>query len=407
MSFLKAIIKDKKHIITFIIIPIVAIMALCFVYSKIYVENIPFGVTDLDNSNLSRTIVQQLKNHPGLKVNYYTDSEADLENAIKEKNVYAGIVIPKDFNRDVIGMKSPSVAILINGTNMVIGSNALGYSSAVLGTLNAGIQLNIFQGKNMLPDSAKQVISTFSIGERILYETQLSYMRNLLYTIMPFVIQMFFMTKFIVPELIKKRQEFYTINIFSKEGMKEMLILLMRILIIITVAVISGFIALCMADKYYSLPLRGSVMIYAILMFIFLINLTAMGFVFAAFIDNMTYFLQFFGMLNLVLMLTCGIAWPEYVMPDGFFQVVKSIWPFAHIALPIKYLNLKGVGLDILMPYLKDGLLYTAVWMPIGIGLYSARIAFTKYKNKKDLDKNEDSDNDVLELGQELASQIS
>lgn len=407
MDFLKAIIKDKKQTMTFIMVPIFAIMAVCFVYSKIYVENIPFGVVDLDNSTVSRTFVQQLKNHPGLKVDYYSDSETELEKAIKEKRVYGGVVIPKDFNKDILDKKSPSVVLLINGTNMVIGNTVLGYSSTVLGTLNAGSQLNTFEGKNMLPYIAKQSISTFSIGERILYETQLSYMRNLVYVIMPFVIQMFFMTKYIVPELIKKRKELYEIKIFSKEGMKEIAILIMRILIIITISIISSFIGLCLADKYYSVPLRGSIVLYALLMFIFLINLTAMGLVFAAFIDNMSYFLQFFGMSNLVIILTSGMAFPEYSMPKGFFKVVECIWPFAHIALPIKYLNLKGVGLSILLPNIKNGLLFMAFWLPVGIALYSARIAFTKNKNKKQLEQKENVNNNQIELKQEPAIQLS
>lgn len=90
MKFLRLLNEEKKNIISFFAAPIIGILLVSFVYSKVFVENIPFGVVDLDNSSLSRNIVQQLKNHPGLKISYYTDSEVELENAIKKKQVNGG-----------------------------------------------------------------------------------------------------------------------------------------------------------------------------------------------------------------------------------------------------------------------------------------------------------------------------
>jgi len=85
-------------------------------------------------------------------------------------------------------------------------------------------------------------------------------------------------------------------------------------------------------------------------------------------------------------------------MPAGFAQAVKFIWPFRSAAIPLKFLNLKGVGWDVILPYTKDALLYTAFWLPVGIILYSTKIAFTKNRNKKSLDKKEDSDENLIDI---------
>ena len=156
MRVLRFIARDKKSIISLSLVHIIILIFVCSVFSKIYIENIPFGIADMDNSSLSRTIIQQLKNSPGLNISYYADSQAELEEAIKEKKVNGGIVIPKDFNKDAVRMKSPSLALLIDETNMVVGSNIYAYGNTVIGTVNAGFQLNVFQGKNMLPDIAKK-----------------------------------------------------------------------------------------------------------------------------------------------------------------------------------------------------------------------------------------------------------
>ena len=235
----------------------------------------------------------------------------------------------------------------------------------------------------MLPDSAKKAVASFSYGERILYETQLSYMRYLMYTLIPYLIQGTFLIMFLVPALIKNRKKLNIINIRSKEGSRNMLVLFARILMLIAVTILSSFIGLCILDKYFGLPLRGNVLEYFALMFIFLINITAMGFFFAAFIDNIIYFVQFFSMINIVTFLTSGVPFPEYMMPDSLVRIIKCLWPFMNVALQFKCLNLKGIGWDIILPYIKNGILYSLAWLPIGIGLYFARIQLYKYKNKK------------------------
>lgn len=385
MKLPKLISKDKKYILQFSILPIFSILLIAFIYSKVYIQNITFGVVDHDNTTLSRTIVQQLNTHPGINVNYYTDSEDQLAEAIKKRIVNGGIVIPKGFYQDTLQRKSPSVALIIDGTNTVVGGNLSGYCSTVLSNVNAQLQLGILEGNKLPPNSAMQAVTSFSFGERVLYDSQMGYLRYLGYMFVPLTVQMIFLTNFLIPTLIEERKKFYSVSIRSKEGLQQILTLLARILLLISLLIITSFLGLCVVGKLYNLPLRGSILLYAVLMFILLINLTAMGFVFASFVDNQIYFIMFLGMVNLVIIQTSLVPWPAYMIPAGSIRVVKSVWPFIHAALPLKYLNLKGAGWSVLLPYIKEGLLYTLFWLPTGIGLYSARIGWQKHQINKRL----------------------
>lgn len=381
--FLTAFKDEKNNIIKFLISPIIGALLVGYVFSNPFVQNIPFAIVDNDNSTLSRSIISQLKNTPTLNINLYLDSESDLEKAIDSKKVGGGIIIPKDFAKDVSLSKSPKALILVDGTNMLIGGNALAGCSTVLGTINAGAQLSILQGRGLLPYTAKQTISNFSYVERILYEPQSSYLRNLIYTIVPFMVQMFFLTTFIVPLLIKKRKELESKKIFSKDGLECILNFLFRVIIISTVFVISSFMALCVIKKVFNIHLRGDILIYAALMYLFLINLTVIALVLAAIFDNASYVLLLYQLSNYAIIITCGVTYPIYMMPDGFADKIKAIWPFIHVALPLKYINLKGVGWDAVMPFIRDGFRYTLFWLPVGIVLYFLKIKIKKYKNKK------------------------
>jgi ABC-2 type transport system permease protein len=382
MRFLKFLARDKKSIISLSLLHISIVILVAYLFSRIYIENIPIGIVDMDNSSLSRTVIEELKKSPGVNISYYADSREELQQAIKVKKISGGMVIPKNFNKDVIQKKSPSIALLIDETNLVIGSNLYAYCNGVMGTVNAGAQLKLFQGKNMLPYNATKAITTFSYSERTLYEPQLSYMRYLMYTLVPYLLQGTFIMTFLVPVLIKNREKLNLITIKSKEGLKNILILLTRILMMITVTVCSSLIAFLILGKYFDLPLRGNVLEYLALTSIFLVDLTAIGFLFAALFSNLIYFTQIFTMINIVIFLTSGIPLPEYAMPIGLPKIIKSIWPFMNVALPLKFLNLKGLGWDFIMPFIKNGLVYALKCSSIGIVLYSIRIALSKYKNK-------------------------
>ena len=124
-KFLKILKEESSNLIGAIISPLFTLFLLSYVWSNVYVENIPFGIVDLDNTALSRTVIEQLSNCPSLDVNNFFDSESELQQAMKERKVHGGIIIPDNFSSDVSAKKSPKAEILVDGTNMLIGGNAL------------------------------------------------------------------------------------------------------------------------------------------------------------------------------------------------------------------------------------------------------------------------------------------
>ena len=72
---LRMILKEESsRLIGAIASPLITLLLLSCVWSHVYVENIPFGIVDLDNSSLSRTVIEQLSNCPSLKVDHFFDS---------------------------------------------------------------------------------------------------------------------------------------------------------------------------------------------------------------------------------------------------------------------------------------------------------------------------------------------
>ena len=85
-----------------------------YVWKSPYIEHVSFAVLDEDNSALSRKITELVKTNNYVDVNYYPSSEDELEKAIKKGKVYGGLIIPKDFSKDVALKKTPDCLVAIS-----------------------------------------------------------------------------------------------------------------------------------------------------------------------------------------------------------------------------------------------------------------------------------------------------
>jgi len=374
MKVKELFIKNKSQFIAFFLVPLISLLFIGSVFGNIFVENIPFGIADLDNSSFSRGIVRQFTIHPGLRIAYYAESEADLESAITSRKVLGGIVIPKGFYRDMLEKKSPKALVLIDGTNMLVGNTLQGYSSAIFGTVSAGLQLNILQGRGMAPAQAKSTLSAFTFIDRVMFEPTLSYQKYLVHLVFLYVVQMVFLSMFLVPHLFAKKESLSRIGLRSREARESAKETVLTIIIAIAVLCVTSFLALLVGGKILHVDSFGSFLEHCALIGIFLVDLTAMGLVFAAITKNLGHFQELYAILSMVFLLSAGIPWPGYMMPKAVSLFVQAFWPLFNVAYPFKALHMKGIGWDLVIPRIGQGLIFAAVWGAIGVALYRRKI---------------------------------
>lgn len=376
--------KDKNVLTTLLIVPLIVPFFLHFVYGQIYVENIPFAIADMDNSSLSRSIAQGFENHPGLDVCYYVSSENELEDLIMRKKICGGMLIPKGLSKDLAARQSPKVALIVDGTNIMIGNNAAGYASAVLGTFNAGIQMKFMEGNGMPPSIAQNTMTTFSYSDRVLYEPFLSYICNLVYIIIPFLLQTYFLTTLLLPACVEEKHYWIHNDLTRAQKRNRIGFLTGRILLSILSVCVASYLAFVIYANLRNMPLRGTFGKYAALLAAFLLALSAISLVLTAFFNekNLIYFIEFYFIISSVIIITSGAVWPEYMMPGPLAAAIKSFWPFFHVALPMKYINLKGVGWDMVLPSIGSCLIYFLIWFPAGLFLLRRKIRILREKER-------------------------
>ncbi|MGK0467399.1 ABC transporter permease [Clostridium sp.] len=365
-------------------VPMIVFFTFVFgaVYSNTFVNKIPMVIVDHDNSSTSRTIIKQFDESQGFKITEYANSDSEMQELILRKEVSAGLVIPKSFGKNISEQDAPKTLFVVDGTNLVVGNNAFAYGSEILNTLNAGVQLKVLEAKGMVPYEAMKTLTSMNFVQRTVYDPQMSYMKYLMFGIIGIMIQQTILSV-LAPMLIEDKRKMMGIKLRSKAGIKWIGRLVAQITMVTMLAIIGFTSCFYVIGKYYNLPLRGTVLNNLILLLIFIVDIIAVCFVLAAIFRQILPCVQLCMFLSVPSILTCGYVWPAFMMPTGLIEKVNLVWPIGAFINPLRAINIKGTDYQGILPYIKSGLLYAAIWIPIGIGFYIFRIYIDKVIQKK------------------------
>jgi ABC-2 type transport system permease protein len=349
-----------------VLFPLAAMLIMGTVLRNPYVEGLPFGVVDLDGTSLSRTVVHNLKRHPTLAVDDTLRTEDEARRALEQRRIVGMMLIPRDYYRDLRANRSSNAVVVIDGTNTVIASNVQQAVSTVMATVSAGYQMKVLESRGAGPETAQAVLSNFSFGERVLYEPTLGYQAYLIHLSTLYVIQMVFFSLFLVPFLIERKNAL-GIPVSPRDLARRLGPLWLIADLAVSVATWGGFQLL---HGLFGLPEHADLLRHTALITLFLMQLTAIGLVWASAFRDPSIFTETYLSLSLVFMMTAGITWPAWAMPPGFDAVTSALWPMITVALPFKALHLKNAGWAQLAPTILQGLAFTAAWGALGTFFY-------------------------------------
>lgn len=370
MSPLQVAKDNRGLLVRMVLLPVGLLVILGFLFSKTYVENIPFGVVDADNSSVSRTIVRQFRLHPGFKIDHYYESERALEDAIRTKEVLGGVVIPSSFHRNLLEGKTPSVLLLLDGTNVIVATYAQGYGNTVLGTLNVGLQISLLEGRGMLPSQTKASVTSFSYTERVLFEPTLSYLMYLIYMIFLYTVQTLYFGQFLIPYLMDCKARWLSGGRPDGGWWREAGRSALLPLLVVATLEVSTYLGLMIGYWLFGIHVLGDLVQHAVLVGVFLLGLTGLGVFVTSVIKSPRHFLEAYYILALVLLLSSGVAWPSYMFPPGMDVVVQLFWPLFNDAYTLKALHLKGLSWPLLFPSIAKGLLFAVAWGGLGVWIH-------------------------------------
>lgn len=332
---------DKIIIIIALIMPIMINLIVGWELKKGVMSNIPLVVVDYDNSQLSRQIVQYFSDSETFDLKYEIDNQEMAQKLLDTSQVKVGMIIPKHFSSDVVGLKSPSILMLYDGSHMSITSVAKAKASEILLTIRAGASIKQLQGRlNMTEEEAYHTAMPISFETRTLYNPA----RNFNYFMTPGYGTIICQTGIGLTAILcicatqitnKKTIVGYILGKIIFYGGLGSLAFISNILVQISL---------------FRIPFRGSLLVAITLSILLALAIASLAVVVSAWISNRVFAIAMIGLLLIPNSVMSGYTWPVISMLP-FYQKTAPIIPFSHYGEHIRNLFLKGsiqnVGQDI------------------------------------------------------------
>ena len=161
-------IKRTKVIFTALfILPIIISLAIFVVFKSALPTDLPFGVYDMDNTSLSRKLTRMLDASSSIEIKYKVQSSLEGERMLRGGDIYGFIVIPRDFNKDVILGRSPEVPFYFNNQTLLIGGIISKDVTVATQTLIGQIRALSLMKRGNSKDKAINSINIIGVDEHI------------------------------------------------------------------------------------------------------------------------------------------------------------------------------------------------------------------------------------------------
>lgn len=381
MKVIIELIQKYKPTIILILVPIGFTLIFGAAMSPIFVDEIPIAVLDMDESAASREIIGEFRECSVYKIVDMAESAEEIKEGILMGDFKGGLILPEGFGRDIAGRKGTKALLLMDGSNFLIGNNLMLYASKIFNEKSCELQISYMESGGIVEYSSEQNINTLSLADRTLYNPQLGYFYYLYSGLLGVFIQQTYLNV-LSPMLLKEKDRLKHLpmdRVSRRIRAREMI---PQILQYAGMTIIGALSCLLIAHGLFAYPLGGSLLLALVIQVIFLACLTGMAFVLAAIFDDVTHCTQFVMFLAIPTMLSCGYAWPVFMMAPGFANIMKLVWPLYYYALPLKELMLKGAEFYEVRNFFLGGLFFAAFWLPAGMWVYRQKIRTIKQIEK-------------------------
>mgnify|MGYP005993341233 CR=1 FL=1 len=166
-------------------IPLLTVLLIWWIFSQTQITDLPIGVIDQDNSPVANTAVRYLEASPTLTVKQLYYSQADAEAAILQRDIYAVVIIPEDFSRNILSNKPSPLILQVNaqyGTHSGIIQTAV---QTVASTLSAGVEIKRLVKQGVASSQVMTAYSPISIQRISLFNAATNYQQFLASTVIP------------------------------------------------------------------------------------------------------------------------------------------------------------------------------------------------------------------------------
>jgi ABC-2 type transport system permease protein len=339
---LRHIVRDARSLSLALAMP--AMMLLLYGYAlSLDVDDVPILIYDQDGTAASRSLAREFQGSRYFDVRGFAEGYREVEERIDNSSILIGVVIPRDFGKDLGAERSASVQLLVDGSDSNTAAIAMQYAEGLVQAYSSRVRTDIMNRRGVT--TMRPAVEPRT---RVWYNSSLESKNYVIPGLIAVILMI--LAGQLTSLTVAREWEMGTMEQILSTPLRPTEMVLGKMLAYFLVGFADAVLAFVAGVTVFGVPFRGNLLLLAVSTCIFLCGAMFWGIFISATTRSQVAAYQL-GMLSSFLpgFLLSGFVFALDTMPKAI-QVISVFVPARYFVVILKGLFLKGVGFHILWP---------------------------------------------------------
>ncbi len=359
---LRQIRRDALSLAFMVLLP--GFMLLMFGFALNFdVKHIPLAVVDQDGSQASRDLVDKFRTTEYFDLEAVLPETAAVDPLMAREEIRVALVIPPDYAEDLLAGRSPSVQVLVDGSNAMSGSTAAGYIGAILQGHSQRITMEALARRG-----AGTVPLPVAAEVRVWYNPELRSANFLVPGLMAFILMV--VVTISTAFSVVREKERGTMEQLNLSSLRPVELIVGKMVPYAVIALVAAHLVLLLGWALFGVAIQGSYLLLLLAMVLFVFGALGQGLLISSITRTQTVaFLIAVLSTMLPTFILSGFVFPIRNMPP-VVQGITHVVPARYFLAALRAIILKGAGL----PAVWDQVLLLAAFAALSLGGAAVRL---------------------------------
>jgi ABC-2 type transport system permease protein len=342
---LKKIRKDSGALLILVGALLIYPIAYAIAYKNEVARELKTTIVDLDRSNTSHQLIKMLKGAEQIEINRVATSLDEAKKDFFEENSGGIIVIPVDFEKNILNGRQTNVAVFADGSYFLIYRQMVSGALKTVSTFSAGVEIKKLMMEGKTYDQAMELRDPLQADIHYWFNPFSGYGSFIMPGIIIVILQQ---TLLIGIGLIggtakEKNQVNFLVPVALKKG-GVLPILFGKTMAYLSLYIINCLFTMVVVHSWFNYPNRGSYLAVLMLTLPFLLTVIFLGITLSVLFKRRESSIMFIVFLSPTLIFLSGLSCPSLSIPP-------MVYNFAHlfpstIMIPA-YLRIRTMGVGL------------------------------------------------------------
>ncbi|MFK5982855.1 MAG: ABC transporter permease [Flavobacteriaceae bacterium] len=358
-----------------LVIPIGIFFYLGAIYEEGAIEKVDIAVLDLDHSDLSRKVIQNVEAAPKLSIVKFLNSNDNIDEVfINHPDIKGFYVIPKNFQKNIYRGQQEKLLVYTNSSNIIYGNLIYKEAATFINTMSAGINLNSFKLHGIPHEKALKMVMPIKVITKPLYNSYYNYLYYLIPGLTTVLLQM--IVFFLAARSINSEHTNDTYNeLLTLTKGSVFKIIFGKLITYTLLGFLVGVFIFSVVHPLLGVPMSQSTLSFLWVILIFVMANAMLGIMISTIFKNEAIAMDISFVYNSPAFVFSGFTFPIMAMP-AFNAWYAQLIPYTH------FLNafLKGIEMNTPFSFLNQQVINLLIFFLVG---YVITVSILLFQNKK------------------------